>query len=86
MTQCTHAAELIVCKHVTGENAEVEVLLVDDDGHVDYALCLMCGTTESPEALPLESLCRECGSELNIPSIMPTPGRWQVSIAKGTLN
>jgi hypothetical protein len=76
---CSHKSELIVCSHVVNNEAEVEVLLVDEAGHVDYALCQRCSDAENPADVPAKAICHECASTLNIPATLPTAGRWQVA-------
>ena len=83
---CTHKSEVIVCQHVTREHAEVEILLVNDGLTVDYALCISCGSADDPEGLPFDALCRDCARGLNVPTTMPTPGKWQVRASADTVN
>ena len=89
MTQhvCSNQPEVIICQHVTLGNAPVEVLLVSDEGGVDYALCVHCGAAESPEALPMDAICRECAADNHrVPFTMPTPGKWQVAAKLAEVN
>lgn len=81
MAPCNDKSELLVCEHVIDDTAETEVLLVGDDCSVHWALCLPCSVSD-PNTVPVRAMCRECGKKLDIPSIMPTPGKWQV----GALN
>jgi len=78
---CSHKSELIVCSHVMNAEAEVVVLLVEKDGHVDYALCQRCSEAKDPADVPAKAICNECASDLNIPSTLPTGGKWQVASA-----
>jgi hypothetical protein len=78
---CSHKSELIACTHVTNNESEVEVLLVDEAGHVDYALCQRCSELEDPALLPAKALCRDCAAGYKIPAILPTVGRWQLATA-----
>jgi len=75
---CNHRTEMIACRHLVEHHAPVEVLLVRDDGHVDFALCLNCGELEQPDEKLLISTCIDCAGQVGIPARMPTPGRWQV--------
>lgn len=78
---CSNEAEVIVCQHIASDDAAVEVLLVNDEGGVDYALCVHCGAAERPDDLPLQATCRACAAEkYAVPAIMPTPGKWQVGV------
>jgi len=78
---CSHKSELIVCSHVMNAEAEVEVLLVDGTGRVDYALCQYCSEAKSPAEVPAKAICQECASTLKIPATLPTGGRWQLASA-----
>ena len=83
MTQhsCSNQPAVIVCQHVTQDNVPIEVLLVGDEGEVDYALCVHCGAADSPDDLPFQVTCRACATEkYAVPAIMPTPGKWQVGV------
>ncbi len=74
---------MIACNHVMTGAADVEVLLVDDDGAVDFALCLTCAAIDDLDILKsresqFTATCYQCVANLNIPACMPTGGRWQV--------
>jgi hypothetical protein len=86
--RCEHELQKVgtPCRHVIVEGAEVEVLLVNDQFEVDYALCVQCGCMESTEGLPLHGLCRDCGQSLNVPTSMPTPGRWRIDPIRPSVN
>ena len=45
-------SQVVVCRHVNEERAEVETLLVGDDGAVEFALCATCGSAKRPHGLP----------------------------------
>lgn len=73
-----HRADILVCRHCADGGEAIAVLVADDDGQVDWALCRICACVEQPFALPCVSMCTACAGEQGIPTEMPAAGRWQV--------
>ena len=86
MNNCTHKTDIIVCRHIAEQGADIEVLLVADNGHTDFALCLNCGELEQTDEKLFVSTCIDCAGQIGIPVRMPTGGRWQLGKLQGSVN